>query len=81
MNKLLAALAMAGILLSGLQAHAQQPVKPTIVLVHGAFADTSSWNGVIKRYLRKTAIRQRQPLIPCAVSLAMRSTSATSCPV
>lgn len=24
-------------------------VKPTIVLVHGAFADASSWNGVIKR--------------------------------
>lgn len=24
-----------------------QPVKPTIVLVHGAFADSSSWNGVI----------------------------------
>ena len=23
------------------------PVKPTIVLVHGAFADASSWNGVI----------------------------------
>src|SRR4051812_17461424 len=23
--------------------------KPTIVLVHGAFADSSSWNGVIKR--------------------------------
>jgi len=23
------------------------PVKPTIVLVHGAFADSSSWNGVI----------------------------------
>ena len=22
-------------------------VKPTIVLVHGAFADSSSWNGVI----------------------------------
>src|SRR6188768_3263753 len=22
--------------------------KPTIVLVHGAFADSSSWNGVIK---------------------------------
>jgi pimeloyl-ACP methyl ester carboxylesterase len=48
MNKLLAALAMAGALLIGLQAQAQQPVKPTIVLVHGAFADTSSWNGVIK---------------------------------
>jgi pimeloyl-ACP methyl ester carboxylesterase len=24
------------------------PVKPTIVLVHGAFADSSSWNGVVK---------------------------------
>jgi pimeloyl-ACP methyl ester carboxylesterase len=24
-----------------------QPVKPTVVLVHGAFADNSSWNGVI----------------------------------
>jgi pimeloyl-ACP methyl ester carboxylesterase len=24
-------------------------VKPTIVLVHGAFADASSWNGVIER--------------------------------
>jgi hypothetical protein len=23
--------------------------KPTIVLVHGAFADASSWNGVIER--------------------------------
>ena len=23
--------------------------KPTIVLVHGAFADGSSWNGVIER--------------------------------
>ncbi|WP_351226638.1 alpha/beta hydrolase [Streptomyces sp. NPDC002133] len=26
----------------------QEP-KPTVVLVHGAFADSSSWNGVIKR--------------------------------
>lgn len=25
------------------------PVKPTIVLVHGAWADNSSWNGVIER--------------------------------
>ena len=23
--------------------------KPTIVLVHGAFADASSWDGVVKR--------------------------------
>ncbi|MEV5177053.1 alpha/beta hydrolase [Streptomyces flaveolus] len=27
--------------------------KPTIVLVHGAFADASSWNGVIKRLQRE----------------------------
>jgi alpha-beta hydrolase superfamily lysophospholipase len=27
----------------------QAAVKPTIVLVHGAFADASSWNGVIER--------------------------------
>jgi len=26
-----------------------QPVKPTIVLVHGAWADSSSWARVIKR--------------------------------
>jgi len=39
---LIVAMAMFGI------AHAQ-PVKPTIVLVHGAFADSSSWNGVIER--------------------------------
>ncbi|WP_416423476.1 alpha/beta hydrolase [Pseudomonas sp. App30] len=25
-----------------------EPAKPTIVLVHGAFADASSWNGVVK---------------------------------
>ena len=25
--------------------------KPTVVLVHGAFADSSSWNGVIARLL------------------------------
>jgi pimeloyl-ACP methyl ester carboxylesterase len=27
---------------------AAEPAKPTIVLVHGAFADSSSWNGVIE---------------------------------
>jgi alpha-beta hydrolase superfamily lysophospholipase len=27
----------------------QTGVKPTIVLAHGAFADASSWNGVIER--------------------------------
>ncbi|MEV5204713.1 alpha/beta hydrolase [Streptomyces sp. NPDC053720] len=27
--------------------------KPTVVLVHGAFADSSSWNGVVKRLKRE----------------------------
>ena len=27
---------------------------PTIVLVHGAFADSSSWNGVIERLLDRS---------------------------
>jgi len=26
--------------------------KPTVVLVHGAFADSSSWNGVVKKLQR-----------------------------
>jgi hypothetical protein len=32
------------------QQSGQAGVKPTIVLVHGAFADGSSWNGVIERH-------------------------------
>ncbi len=27
-----------------------EPPKPTIMLVHGAFADSSSWNGVIAQF-------------------------------
>lgn len=30
-------------------AQAAQPARPTIVLVHGAFAESSSWNGVISK--------------------------------
>jgi len=30
--------------------------KPTVVLVHGAFADGSSWNGVIERLQQKDSI-------------------------
>ncbi|MEV7326149.1 alpha/beta hydrolase [Streptomyces sp. NPDC093970] len=30
-------------------AHRAPDKKPTVVLVHGAFADSSSWNGVVKR--------------------------------
>ena len=28
---------------------AERPARPTIVLVHGAFAESSSWNGVIRK--------------------------------
>ena len=31
------------------QPSAQPGLQPTVVLVHGAFADASSWNGVIER--------------------------------
>jgi pimeloyl-ACP methyl ester carboxylesterase len=43
------ALGAVGLLATGLfaQAVSPQPIKPTVVLVHGAFADSSSWNGVI----------------------------------
>ena len=46
MKKTLTALAVASSLLFGSNALAQE-TRPTIVLVHGAFADASSWNGVI----------------------------------
>lgn len=38
--------------------------KPTIVLVHGAFADASSWNGVVERLQRKgfTVVAVANPL-------------------
>ncbi|WET38700.1 alpha/beta hydrolase (plasmid) [Agrobacterium fabrum] len=47
-------LAVAGALLSGNAV--AQPAKPTVVLVHGAFADSSSWNGVT-RILQKDGYR------------------------
>ena len=42
----------------------QAGVMPTIVLVHGAFADASSWNGVIERLQRQgcTVIAPANPL-------------------
>jgi pimeloyl-ACP methyl ester carboxylesterase len=48
MSKLASAAVIAGTLLSG-AAPAQEPPKPTVILVHGAFADSSSWNGVAER--------------------------------
>jgi pimeloyl-ACP methyl ester carboxylesterase len=47
MKKFIAGLALAGAVLMSTAALAQID-KPTIVLVHGAFADASSWNGVVK---------------------------------
>lgn len=46
MKRLTAVLACIAAVASG-PAWAQKPEKPTIVLVHGAFADASSWSGVI----------------------------------
>lgn len=45
MSKIAATALVLSTLVSG--AAAAEPAKPTIVLVHGAFADASSWNGVI----------------------------------
>ena len=47
MKKTLIALSIAAGLCLGANAFAQT-AKPTVVLVHGAFADASSWNGVAK---------------------------------
>ncbi|MFJ2484779.1 alpha/beta fold hydrolase [Pseudomonas sp. NPDC087639] len=47
MKKIFAGLALAAAMVTATAAMAA-PVKPTVVLVHGAFADSSSWNGVVK---------------------------------
>lgn len=48
MSIIASAAMIAGAILSG-ATPAQQPAKPTIVLVHGAFADASGWNDVAER--------------------------------
>ncbi|TGU99552.1 alpha/beta hydrolase [Mesorhizobium sp. M00.F.Ca.ET.151.01.1.1] len=50
MKKLLAGLTIAMAVFGNAYAQSGKPAseKPTIVLVHGAFADASSWNGVVK---------------------------------
>jgi pimeloyl-ACP methyl ester carboxylesterase len=47
MKQLFTGLALAAAMISSTAAMAA-PAKPTVVLVHGAFADSSSWNGVVK---------------------------------
>ena len=41
----------------------QDGSRPTVVLVHGAFADGSSWNGVIER-LQAEGVRVTAPANP-----------------
>src|SRR3954469_12355971 len=60
--KTLALSALAGVALTA--AAAQPAVKPTIVLVHGAFADSASWDGVTKKLIADgyTVIGAANPL-------------------
>ena len=48
MRNVLRAVSLAAVLVAS-AAQAQAPAKPTIVLVHGAFADASGWNDVVKK--------------------------------
>src|SRR5580700_11560919 len=55
-HKLLIAVIMFGLTWVGLTwagiARAEDQTKPTIILVHGAWADSSSWNGVVDLLLK-----------------------------
>jgi len=68
MKSLLAGIALAAAALTSADA-AAQTAKPTIVLVHGAFADSTSWNGVIE-------IRRKDGYPVVAVANPLRSVSA-----
>jgi alpha-beta hydrolase superfamily lysophospholipase len=56
-------------------------VKPTIVLVHGAFADASSWNGVIERLQQQgyTVIAPANPLRGVTADSAYTARSMRAC--
>ncbi|OEO28104.1 alpha/beta hydrolase [Devosia insulae DS-56] len=60
MHKSLALLAVAAAIGVASGAAAQDSAKPTIVLVHGAFADASGWKGVISK-LNKDGYRTIAP--------------------
>ena len=55
----------------------QDGSRPTVVLVHGAFADASSWNAVIER-LQAHGVQVTAPRIHCAASPSTPPTS-TAC--
>ena len=50
------------------------PDQVTVVLVHGAFADASSWNGVVE-ILLADGVRVVAPANPLAASPSIRRTS------
>jgi uncharacterized alpha/beta hydrolase family protein len=47
------------------QAAAAEGPKPTVVLVHGAFADASSWSGVVTRLQKQGDTVTKAPASPC----------------
>ena len=53
--------------------------RPTVVLVRGAFADASSWNGVIERLQSQgfTVIAPANPLRGVAADSAVRAVTAS----
>ena len=57
-----------------MSANSQNGAQPTVVLVHGAFADGSGWNGVIER-LQAKGVRLRPPPFHYAASPSTPPTS------
>lgn len=43
-------------------AQAAPRTKPIVILVHGAFAESASWNAVIARSTRQATKRSRLPI-------------------
>jgi pimeloyl-ACP methyl ester carboxylesterase len=66
MHSLVATVLLTGMLAGSAQAQPPVPVagKPMIVLVHGALADSSSWNGMVKELAR-----DGYPIVAAALSL------------
>ena len=54
--------------------------KPTVVLVHGAFAESAGWNGVVAAAAERRRSMPSQWPTRCAASPATRPTSRASTP-
>jgi pimeloyl-ACP methyl ester carboxylesterase len=85
MRNTLGVLAIALVLTAGRGAHAEPAppnARPTIVLVHGAFADASSWTGVITRLKRDgfEVVAAANPLRSVASDAASVSSVVQSIP-